>query len=167
MLLFIKRKSGLELKQVRKQELVQRPWRYGCLLTGLLSLPCSACFLTEPKTNQPRDGTTHNRPSPLDHQLRKCSTAGSHGGISPMEVPFSVITPACVKLAHKTSQYSCFLDVLELLFFSPSSLYILVNSPLSVVQLVKHFSTGLVAALFKWWCPLWCRGFIASWGPVY
>jgi hypothetical protein len=38
--------------------------------------------------------------------LRKCPTAGSHGGISPTEAPFSVITPACVKLTHKTSQYN-------------------------------------------------------------
>jgi hypothetical protein len=38
--------------------------------------------------------------------LRKCLTAGSHGGISSREVPFSVITPACVKLIHKTSQYT-------------------------------------------------------------
>jgi hypothetical protein len=53
---------------------------------------------------QPRDGITHNGPSPLDHWLRKCLTAGSHGGISLGEAPFSVITPACVKLTHKTSQ---------------------------------------------------------------
>ncbi|XP_052027512.1 zinc finger matrin-type protein 1 isoform X1 [Apodemus sylvaticus] len=53
---------------------------------------------------QPRDGTTHKGPSPLDHQLRKCPTAGSHGGTSPTEAPFSVITPACVKLTHQTSQ---------------------------------------------------------------
>jgi hypothetical protein len=41
-LLFItKRKSGLELKQVRKQELMQRPWRdvlYWLASPGLLSL---------------------------------------------------------------------------------------------------------------------------------
>jgi hypothetical protein len=37
-------KSGLELKQVRKQELMQRPWRM--FLTGLL-LACSACSLIE------------------------------------------------------------------------------------------------------------------------
>jgi hypothetical protein len=30
----------------------------------------------------------------------------SHGGISSREAPFSVITPACVKLTHKTSQYT-------------------------------------------------------------
>jgi hypothetical protein len=35
--------------------------------------------------------------------LRKYLTAGSHGGTSPTEAPFSVITPACVKL---TSQYT-------------------------------------------------------------
>jgi hypothetical protein len=37
--------------------------------------------------------------------LRKCLTAGSHGGISSREAPFFVITPACVKLTHKISQY--------------------------------------------------------------
>jgi hypothetical protein len=41
------RKSGLELKQVRKQELMQRPWRD---VTGLLPLPCSAYFLIESRT---------------------------------------------------------------------------------------------------------------------
>jgi hypothetical protein len=30
--------------------------------------------------------------------LRKCLTAGSHGGISSTKAPFSVITPDCVKL---------------------------------------------------------------------
>jgi hypothetical protein len=38
--------------------------------------------------------------------LRKCLADGSHAGISPAEAPFSVITPACVKLTHKTSQDS-------------------------------------------------------------
>jgi hypothetical protein len=32
--------------------------------------------------------------------LRKCLTAGSHGGISPTEAPFSLITPTCVKLTQ-------------------------------------------------------------------
>jgi len=44
------RESGLELKQVRKQELMQRPWRDAtyCLASpGLLSL------LTEPRTTSP------------------------------------------------------------------------------------------------------------------
>jgi hypothetical protein len=38
--------------------------------------------------------------------LRKCPTAGSHGSTSPTEAPFSMITTACVKLTHKTSQYT-------------------------------------------------------------
>ena len=59
------RKSGLELKQARKQELVQRPWRdvlYWLISTGLLSM---LSYRTQ--DYQPRDGTTHNGPSPLDH----------------------------------------------------------------------------------------------------
>ena len=52
------RKSGLELKQVRKQELMQRPWRdvtYCLASLGLLSL---LSYRTQ--IYQPRDGTTHN-----------------------------------------------------------------------------------------------------------
>jgi hypothetical protein len=37
--------------------------------------------------------------------LRKCLTVGSCGGISSTETPFSMITPACVKLTPQTSQY--------------------------------------------------------------
>jgi hypothetical protein len=43
---------------------------------------------------QPRDGTTYSGFSLLDHKLRKCLPAGSHGGIFSREAPFSVITPA-------------------------------------------------------------------------
>ena len=58
-------KSGLELKQVRKQELMQRPWRdvtYCLASPGLLSL---LSYRTQ--VYQPRDGTTHNGlgPPPL------------------------------------------------------------------------------------------------------
>jgi hypothetical protein len=55
------RKSGLELKQVRKQELMQRPWRdvtYWLASPGLLSL---LSYRTQ--DYQPRDGTTYNGPS--------------------------------------------------------------------------------------------------------
>jgi hypothetical protein len=45
-------------------------------------------------------------PPTLDHQPRKCPTARSHGGIFSREAPFCVMTPACVKLTHKTSKYS-------------------------------------------------------------
>jgi hypothetical protein len=55
------RKSGLELKQVRKQELMQRPWRdvLYWLASGLLSL---LSYRTQ--DYQPRDGTTHKGPFP-------------------------------------------------------------------------------------------------------
>jgi hypothetical protein len=90
-----------------RQELMQRPWRdvtYWLASPGLLSL---LSYRTQ--DYQPRDGTTHHEPSSLDHKPRKCLTAGSHGGISSREAPSSVITPACVKLTHKTSQYRHFL----------------------------------------------------------
>jgi hypothetical protein len=91
-------KSGLELKQVRKQELMQKSWRgvlYWLASPGLLIL---LSYRTE--DYQPRDGTTHKGPFLLDHYLRKCPTAGSHGGTSPTEAPFFVLTPACVKLTQ-------------------------------------------------------------------
>jgi hypothetical protein len=72
----------------------------GMLFIGLLSL---LSYRTQ--DYQPRDGTTHKGPFPLDHQLRKCLTVGSHGGISSTEAPFSVITPG-VSSWHKTSQYN-------------------------------------------------------------
>jgi hypothetical protein len=59
------RKSGLERKQIRKQKLMQRPWRdvpYWLASPGLLSL---LSYRTQ--DHQPRDGTTHNGlgPPPL------------------------------------------------------------------------------------------------------
>jgi hypothetical protein len=56
------RKSGLELKQVRKQELMQRPWRD---VTGLLPLACSA-FL-ETRTTSPGMAPPTMGPATLDH----------------------------------------------------------------------------------------------------
>jgi hypothetical protein len=55
------RKSGLELKQVRKQELMQKPWRdvpYWLASPDLLSL-----LSYRIQDYQPRDGTTHSGPS--------------------------------------------------------------------------------------------------------
>jgi hypothetical protein len=55
------RKSGLELKLVRKQELMQKPRTditYWLASPGLLSL-----FSYRTQDYQPRDGTTHNGPS--------------------------------------------------------------------------------------------------------
>ena len=59
------RKSELELKQGRKQELMHRPWRdvpYWLPSPGLLSL---LSYRTQ--DYQPRDGTTNNGPSTLNH----------------------------------------------------------------------------------------------------
>jgi hypothetical protein len=79
----------------------------GMLLTGLLPLACSACFLIEPKKDyQPRDGTTYNEPS--------------HPWLLTEKMPYSWISwrhflkggsflcdnSSCVRLIHKTSQYN-------------------------------------------------------------
>jgi hypothetical protein len=56
------RKSGLELKQVRKQELMQRPWRdvsFWLASPGLLSL---LSYRTQ--DYHPRNGPTYKGPSP-------------------------------------------------------------------------------------------------------
>jgi hypothetical protein len=54
-----------ELKQVRKQELMQKPWTdvlYWFASLGLLSL-----LSCRTQDDQPRDGPTHKGPFPLDH----------------------------------------------------------------------------------------------------
>jgi hypothetical protein len=59
-LLLIAKDAGLELKQVRRQELMQRPWRdvtYWLASPDLLSL---LSYRTQ--DYQPRDGTTHKGP---------------------------------------------------------------------------------------------------------
>jgi hypothetical protein len=68
------------------------------LLTGLLS------YRTQ--DYQPRDGTNQKGPSTLITNWEKCLKSGHHGGTSPTAAPFSVITPAWIKLTHKTRQYS-------------------------------------------------------------
>jgi len=53
------RKSGLELKQVRKQELMQRPWRdvpYWLASPGLLSLLSYRTKTTSPEMVPPTRG---------------------------------------------------------------------------------------------------------------
>jgi hypothetical protein len=55
----------MELKQVRKQELMQKPWRdvtYWLASPGLLSL-----LSYRPQDYQTRDGPTHKGPFSLDH----------------------------------------------------------------------------------------------------
>jgi hypothetical protein len=61
--------SGLELKQVRKQELMQRPWKdvaYWLASPGLLSL-----LSYRSQDYQPRDGTTYNGSSHPESLIEK------------------------------------------------------------------------------------------------
>jgi len=78
----------------------------GMLLTGLLPLACSACSLIEPKTTSPGKAPptmgwvlppwSPDEKMPYSWVLwRHFHSWGS----------FSVKTPACVKLTHKTNQY--------------------------------------------------------------
>jgi hypothetical protein len=59
------KKPELELKQSRKQELRQRPWRG--VTYWLVPLACSACFLIEPKTNSPGMAPPTMGSPTLDH----------------------------------------------------------------------------------------------------
>jgi len=82
----------------------------GILLTGLLPLACSACCLIEPKTTSP--GTVPPKigrvlpPWPLLEKMPYSWVSWRHfydwGS-------FSVITPPCVKLTHKTCQHNILL----------------------------------------------------------
>ena len=86
-----------------------RSWFRGherMLLTGLLLLACSSCSLIEPKITSPGMAPPTMDPLLFDHQLRKCPTAGFHGGTFPTEAHFSVIILTCVKLTHKTSHFN-------------------------------------------------------------
>ena len=55
----------------------------GCSLVAY-----TACSLVEPKNTSPEMVSPTRGPLPLDHKLRNCPTAGSHGGTSPTEVLF-------------------------------------------------------------------------------
>jgi hypothetical protein len=102
------RKSGLELKQVRRQELMQRPWRdvpYWLASPGLLSL-----LFYRTQDYQPRDSTIHNGPSHPWLLIEKMLTARSHGGISSREAPFYVRTLAHVKLTQNQPIHVLFLE---------------------------------------------------------
>jgi hypothetical protein len=65
LLLITKGSLDWKHKQVRKQELMQKPWRdvtYWIASPGLLSL-----LSYRTPDYQPRDGPAHKGPSPLDH----------------------------------------------------------------------------------------------------
>ena len=128
--------------------LMQKLWRgAACWLAspGLLSL-----LSYRTRDYQPRDGTTHNGPSPLDHLLRKYLSAGSHGGISPRETPFSVIIPACVQLTHKTSQYkgTCFICLGQHLTMEPRLALTFPNFCLTLLSSGIASSSVLVSGCF-------------------
>jgi hypothetical protein len=72
----------------------------GMFFTGFLPLACSACSCIEARTTSPGMAPPTIGPPTLDHWLRKCLTAGSHGGISSREALFPVITPACQVDTH-------------------------------------------------------------------
>ena len=73
----------------------------GMFLFALLLLACSACFLIEPKTTSSGMTPSTVGPPPLITNWENAPQLG----IFSTEAPFSVITPACVKLTHKPSQY--------------------------------------------------------------
>jgi hypothetical protein len=68
------RKSGPEYTQGRKLEAeVDADAMEKCLLTGLLPLACSACFLIEPRTTSQGIASPTMGPPTLDHYLKKFS----------------------------------------------------------------------------------------------
>jgi len=67
----------------------------GMLLTGLLPLACSACSLIEPRISSPGTVPPTMGPTPLITNWENALQLRL----------LSVITPACVKLTHKTSRY--------------------------------------------------------------
>lgn len=86
-----KGRIGIERAGTWWQELIQRLWR--ALIPDLLLIACTACSIksrtTSPSMEPPTMGWV------LPHwSLRKCSTAGSHGGVFSPEVP----SLACVEL---------------------------------------------------------------------
>lgn len=74
------------------------------LLTDLLLLACPACFLIEPRATRPEVAPPIIVWT-LPHQslIKKITglpSARSDGGIFPIEVPSSQVTPPCVKLTR-------------------------------------------------------------------
>ena len=82
-----------------KAEWIQKPWRNECCL-----LACSACFLVEPKTTSQGLAPPSGLGPPF--LITNWETALQLDLISSRETLFSVITPGCVKLTHKTIQYN-------------------------------------------------------------
>ena len=101
------RKLGLELKQVRKQELMQRPWRdvpYWLPSPGLLSL---LSYRTQ--NHQPRDSTTLG-PSPWS-LIEKMPYSWISWRHFLNWSSFLCDNSSYVKLTHKTSQYNMYVFI--------------------------------------------------------
>jgi hypothetical protein len=92
------RKSGLELKQVRKQELMQRPWRdvlYWLVPPGLL---CLLSYKTQ--DYQSRMVPPTRDPPCLITNLENALQLDLVETFPQLKLCFFVITPACVKLTQ-------------------------------------------------------------------
>ena len=89
-------KSGQELTKSRNIE------------AGVDAEAIKECSLLSYRTQkyQPRNGTIHNGPSHPWSLIEKIPYSWISWRHSSREAPFSLITPACVKLIHKTSQYT-------------------------------------------------------------
>jgi hypothetical protein len=126
------------------------------LLTGLLPLAFSACFLIELKITSLGMAPPTMGPPSLITNWEDEIQFGSHGGLSSTKAPFFVITPACAKLTHKTSQYNllwplCSLPYYSLGSFSPGfSLLRLHQSCIADSGL--HFHTAILKLLI-WKAP--------------
>jgi hypothetical protein len=99
-LLFTTKESqDWDSSRVGKQELMQRPWRDA---SYWLASPWLAqiAFLQNPRLPAQRWYHPQGALPPLITNWENAPQLGL------MEAPFSVVTPACVKLTHKTSQYT-------------------------------------------------------------
>jgi hypothetical protein len=82
---------------------MKRQWRDA---TYWLASPVFLSLLSyRTQDDQPRNGTINKWPSLLDHQLKKMPYNWHSWRHFLNGSSFSVITPACVRLTHKTSQY--------------------------------------------------------------
>lgn len=76
------RNTNSEQAGIWNQEIIRRLWR-GAAHRGVLSLPSSRTQEHLPR----EDPTLRAGSSRINHSLRQCPTAGSSGGIFPVEVP--------------------------------------------------------------------------------
>ena len=75
----------------------------GMFLTGLLPLACSACSLIEPKNTSPGMVPLTRDPPRLITNWENAPQLDLVEALPQLKLLSSVVTPACVKLTHKTS----------------------------------------------------------------